>query len=236
MARRSGLTLIELIVVLSILAGVVALAWPSLRKSLAASALQDAAQQLQSEIRWAQSEAVHSGHAMVVWLPLEEGPLQIESLDEALAKDASLPASNAMREPVGQELSEPEGLESRRDRVRPEARARRPKDREVSLADDLVIVSYGPLPDDSQETDSEDGGILRQAETPASSEEPGGLAMEPAAEPSSGSRPIRRVPLSVLPKGAIRDSAIEIMQPSTDRSLWLSILRQGESMRVEKDR
>jgi hypothetical protein len=60
--------------------------------------------------------------------------------------------------------------------------------------------------------------------------------MELAAEPSGDSRPMRRVPMIVLPNGAIRDSAIQIVQPSTDRSLWLSISRQGESMRAEKDR
>jgi|LakMenE18May11ns_1017448.scaffolds.fasta_scaffold9959640_22 prepilin-type N-terminal cleavage/methylation domain-containing protein len=236
MARRSGLTLIELIVVLSILAGVVALAWPSLRKSLAASALQDGARQLQSEIRWAQAEAVRSGQAMVVWLPLENGPMQIESLEEALASDASLPASAAMSESAAEEVSQTEGLPNRQDRGMPEVRARKPKDREVLLAEDLLIVSYGPVPDDSEESESADGGVSQPADTPASVEAPGEMQMEMATEPSGNSRPIRRVPLIVLPNGAIRDSAIEMVQPSTDRSLWLNISLQGESMRVEKDR
>jgi type II secretory pathway pseudopilin PulG len=230
------LTLIELIVVLSILAGVVALAWPSLRKSLAASALQEAARQLQSEIRWAQDEAVRSGHAMVVWLPLEEGPLQIESLEDALALDTSLTPSAGLREPVEKEGDEPEGLVGQKDRGRPQLQARQPRDREVRLADDLVIAYYGPLPNDSDETESEEDGTEPQRQIRASSEEAGELPMELAAEPSGDSRPMRRVPMIVLPNGAIRDSAIQIVQPSTDRSLWLSISRQGESMRAEKDR
>jgi hypothetical protein len=44
------------------------------------------------------------------------------------------------------------------------------------------------------------------------------------------------VPLIVLPNGEIRESVIEIVQPSTDRSLRLTISRRGESMRVERDR
>jgi prepilin-type N-terminal cleavage/methylation domain-containing protein len=236
MARRSGLTLIELIVVLSILVGVVALAWPSLRKSLATSALQDASRQLQSEIRWAQAEAIRSGQAMVVWLPLEDGPLRIESLEEALANSASLPASGALSESVEQELLEPEGLASRLDRGRPKVRASRPKDREVLLADDLVIVSYGPIPDDSEETDSEDGSGFQTASSASPFEETAKMQKELAPEPSRDTRTIRRVPLIVSPNGEIRDSAIEIVQPSTDRSLWLTISRQGESMRVERDR
>jgi prepilin-type N-terminal cleavage/methylation domain-containing protein len=236
MARRSGLTLIELIVVLSILAGVVALAWPSLRKSLAASALQDAARQLQSEIRWAQAEARGSGHAMVVWLPLEEGPLQIESLEGALTRDLSLSASAASREPAEQGFLEPERLANRQAGGRLEFRTRIPKDREVLLAEGFVIVSYGPLPDDSEELESEDGSVPQQLESPASSEEMGDGQEGLEIEPVSDSRPIRRVPLIVLPNGTIRDSAIEIVQPSTDRSLRLSISRQGDSMRVEKDR
>jgi prepilin-type N-terminal cleavage/methylation domain-containing protein len=236
MARRSGLTLIELIVVLSILAGVVALAWPSLRKSLAASALQDAARQVQSEIRWAQAEAIRSGQAMVVWLPLEDGPLRIVSLEEALASNASLTASAALSEPVEQEFLEPDGLASRLDRGRSKDRARRPKDREVQLAEDLVIVSYGPMPDDSEETDSEEDSVPQTANSPAPLEETGEMPMELATEPSSDAGTIRRVPLIVLPNGEIRESAIEIVQPSTDRSLRLTISRRGESMRVERDR
>jgi type II secretory pathway pseudopilin PulG len=230
------LTLIELIVVLSILAGVVALAWPSLRKSLAASALQDATRQLQSEIRWAQTEAIRSGQAMVVWLPLEDGPLQIESLEVALANNASLSTSGALNEPVEQEIADPEGVSNRQDRGKPEFRARKPKNRQVLLADDLAIVSYGPLADDSEESQAEDGSVAQWAETPSSFDEAREVPMDLATEPSGDSRPNRRVPLIVLPNGAIRDGAIEVVQPSTDRSVWLNISRQGESMRVERER
>ncbi|MBN2217459.1 MAG: prepilin-type N-terminal cleavage/methylation domain-containing protein, partial [Pirellulales bacterium] len=60
---RRGVTLIELLLVLAILALVAATAWPSLERSLADQRLRDAADTIRAEWQHARAQAMSSGVA-----------------------------------------------------------------------------------------------------------------------------------------------------------------------------
>ena len=66
-----GFTLVELIMVMVVLAGVMAIAAPSLNKFFRNSALNDEARRIVGLIEMARHEAISSGYTMQVWFDLE---------------------------------------------------------------------------------------------------------------------------------------------------------------------
>jgi prepilin-type N-terminal cleavage/methylation domain-containing protein len=66
-----GFTLVELIMVMVVLAGVMAIAAPSLNKFFRNSALNDEARRIVGLIEMARHEAISSGYPMQVWFDLE---------------------------------------------------------------------------------------------------------------------------------------------------------------------
>ena len=78
-----GFTLLELMIVLAILAMLIAVAWPSLRRPLMRSAAQQAARQLVRDLARARMAAIDSGQ--IVALRFEPGgPRYVVELAESL--------------------------------------------------------------------------------------------------------------------------------------------------------
>lgn len=118
-ARSRGFTLLEMIIVLAILALVVALAWPTLRRPLAKSVTQEAARQLARDLAHARLLAIDCGQTMA--LRFEPGGYRYtvkpaesqgqEDQAEALVEDDVQPAlSDDQPAPL-----EPETIESQLD-------------------------------------------------------------------------------------------------------------------------
>ncbi|MCC6486831.1 MAG: GspH/FimT family pseudopilin [Candidatus Hydrogenedentes bacterium] len=70
-ASCRGLTLIELILVMGLLAGIAALSIPKVLGSLEGQYLHDEARRIIAASRYARSEAISSGQAMKLWVRLE---------------------------------------------------------------------------------------------------------------------------------------------------------------------
>lgn len=95
-----GVTLIELLLVLAILALVAATAWPSLERSLADQRLRDAADTIRAEWQHARAQAMSSGVAYQFHYMPEERVYWIEPCDDATV--SSEPAASASANALGQ--------------------------------------------------------------------------------------------------------------------------------------
>lgn len=112
--RRRGYSMMEIVVVLSVLAGMAALAYPLLKPPIAKLRLQAAGQEVATELAKARVKAMQSGVAQVFRVQLHTGKFQVlpasESDDDAPAeaksarlenaKDDSVQANSAERSPM----------------------------------------------------------------------------------------------------------------------------------------
>lgn len=69
--KHQGFSMLELMIVLVLMVGILAIAWPSLQRPFRQASLQTAAQQLREAIDDSRSQAITSGHP--VFLELKEG-------------------------------------------------------------------------------------------------------------------------------------------------------------------
>lgn len=92
---RRGVTLIELLLVLAILALVAATAWPSLERSLADQRLRDAADTIRAEWQHARAQAMSSGVAYQFHYAPEDRVYWIEPCDDAALSSEPAAAPNA---------------------------------------------------------------------------------------------------------------------------------------------
>ncbi|MFO7906461.1 MAG: prepilin-type N-terminal cleavage/methylation domain-containing protein [Planctomycetota bacterium] len=88
-ARRSAFTLLELLIVLVLLAFMVAITWPLLRKPLQRSLTEQAARQLREDLARARLNAIESGRAMAIHYELDGGKYWIAPADTATGDEPS---------------------------------------------------------------------------------------------------------------------------------------------------
>ncbi|MFW6170898.1 MAG: prepilin-type N-terminal cleavage/methylation domain-containing protein [Planctomycetota bacterium] len=90
--RPRGFTLLELLIVLVLLAFMVAITWPLLRKPLQRSLTQQAARQLRKDLAQARLNAIESGRTMAIQYELDGGSYRIAPAD-TLSGDGSSAAT-----------------------------------------------------------------------------------------------------------------------------------------------
>ena len=100
--RRSAFTLLELMIVLALMAFLVAIAWPTLRRPLNRSATQEAARQLVEELGSARLDAIETGQVMAFRYELGGSRYWIGPAD-AMGLDDELPEGDEL-ESVDDEL------------------------------------------------------------------------------------------------------------------------------------
>ncbi|HEY0983048.1 MULTISPECIES: pilus assembly FimT family protein [unclassified Schlesneria] len=99
-SRRRGHSMMEMVVVMSVLASMAALSWPMLKSPMDKLRLQSAAQEVSAALSKARLKAMQSGEAQVFRFQLHTGKFQVKpmSLDDAQAgglPDVELSASEA---------------------------------------------------------------------------------------------------------------------------------------------
>lgn len=87
--RPRGFTLLELLIVLVLLAFMVAMTWPLLRKPLQRSLTQQAARQLRKDLAQARLNAIESGRTMAIQYELDGGKYRIAPADAVSGDDSS---------------------------------------------------------------------------------------------------------------------------------------------------
>lgn len=125
---RRGHSMMEMVVVMSILAGMVAFSWPMLKSPMAKVRLQAAAQEVSSELAKARLKAMQSGVAQVFEVQMHSGKFRVVPVDDdaestsekpvpqPLASDANLANANEHSpltdeaDQVRDEMELPEGI------------------------------------------------------------------------------------------------------------------------------
>jgi len=99
-AARTGFSLLELLMVLAVIAGLVALAWPNLRKPLSDTPLSQAAANLRELIDECRYQAVLRGELTMLRLEKESSAIDMGSWESLLAEQLQLstPVENASAE------------------------------------------------------------------------------------------------------------------------------------------
>ena len=112
--KRQGLTLLETMLTLALLAGLTALAWPALEKPFAVERLRKSADQLHADLTRARATAIRSGQTLELVVDAASGHYAIVPIAgfAAAAPDAS--TVSAVAPPVGAEHAPgqalPEGI------------------------------------------------------------------------------------------------------------------------------
>ena len=86
---RRGHSMMEMMVVMSVLAGMAALSWPMLQSPLSKLRLQSAAQEVTTELAKARLKAMQSGVAQVFRIQLHTGKFQVTAASDEDSDDAS---------------------------------------------------------------------------------------------------------------------------------------------------
>ena len=81
---RGGYSLLELLIVLTVLVGLLAIAWPSLSKPLANSDLLEAGNQLRTQLSEARLLAIHSGEPVIVRIECDSGMITFANWHQAM--------------------------------------------------------------------------------------------------------------------------------------------------------
>lgn len=101
--RRSAFTLLELLIVLVLLAFMVAITWPLLRKPMQRSLTEQAARQLREDLARARLNAIESGRTMAVHYELDGGKYWIAPADTATGDEPSPETLDNQRNSRGRE-------------------------------------------------------------------------------------------------------------------------------------
>ncbi|MEC8863134.1 MAG: prepilin-type N-terminal cleavage/methylation domain-containing protein [Planctomycetota bacterium] len=81
---RGGYSLLELLIVLTVLVGLLAIAWPSLSKPLANSDLLEAGNQLRTQLSEARLLAIQSGEPVIVRIECDSGMITFANWHQAM--------------------------------------------------------------------------------------------------------------------------------------------------------
>ena len=81
---RGGYSLLELLIVLTVLVGLLAIAWPSLSKPLANSDLLEAGNQLRTQLSEARLLAIQSGEPVIVRIECNSGMITFANWHQAM--------------------------------------------------------------------------------------------------------------------------------------------------------
>lgn len=81
-SQRRGHSMMEMVVVMSVLAGMAALSWPMLKSPMDKLRLQSAAQEVSAALSKARLKAMQSGEAQVFRFQLHTGKFQVKPLSE----------------------------------------------------------------------------------------------------------------------------------------------------------
>ncbi|MEC7446405.1 MAG: prepilin-type N-terminal cleavage/methylation domain-containing protein [Planctomycetota bacterium] len=81
---RGGYSLLELLIVLTVLVGLLAIAWPSLSKPLANSDLLEAGNQLRTQLSEARLLAIQSGEPVIVRIECDSGVITFANWHQAM--------------------------------------------------------------------------------------------------------------------------------------------------------
>lgn len=108
-SRRRGYSLMEMLIVLSVLAGMAAMAWPMLQSPLGKLRLQAAAQEVSTELSKARLKAMQSGVTQVFRIQMNTGKFQVSAAtddDESNSdSDESSSASSELAQSSPEERS-----------------------------------------------------------------------------------------------------------------------------------
>jgi type II secretory pathway component PulJ len=104
---RDGHSMMEMLVVVTVLAGIATVAWPMLRTPVSKLQLQSAAQEVTSELAKARMKAMQSGVSQVFRVQLHTGKFQVATVDAT--DDEQPPASaDAVAKAHAQSATSPE--------------------------------------------------------------------------------------------------------------------------------
>lgn len=87
--NRRGHSMMEMVVVMSVLAGMAAISWPMLQSPLSKLRLQSAAQEVTTELAKARLKAMQSGVAQVFRIQMHTGKFQVTAASDDDSEDAS---------------------------------------------------------------------------------------------------------------------------------------------------
>jgi len=105
---RRGHSMMEMVVVMSILAGMVAFSWPMLKSPMAKVRLQAAAQEVSSELTKARLKAMQSGVAQVFEVQMHSGKFRVVPVD---AEDGESTADKPVPRPLADDVNLASALE-----------------------------------------------------------------------------------------------------------------------------
>lgn len=104
-SNRRGHSMMEMMVVMSVLAGMATLSWPMLQSPLSKLRLQSAAQEVTTELAKARLKAMQSGVAQVFRIQLNTGKFQVMAAsDEESDDDSSLDSMEVAETSSGSDL------------------------------------------------------------------------------------------------------------------------------------
>jgi type II secretory pathway pseudopilin PulG len=99
-ARASGFSLLELIIVLVVMIGLLAIAWPSLQRPLRRTSLSEAAQTLRSAIDDSRYQAITTGTPVFVRLGQGEDAIRSGSFGSFMSDDAEFGSLGSSLQPA----------------------------------------------------------------------------------------------------------------------------------------
>lgn len=85
--QRAAFSLLELLIVLVVMVGLLAVAWPSLRRPLADSVLQQAGHEIRRAFEDARQAALATGRPVLLRLHAESGTLELQTMEEVIGRD-----------------------------------------------------------------------------------------------------------------------------------------------------
>ncbi len=91
--NRRGHSMMEMVIVMSILAGMAAMSWPMLKSPLSKMRLQAAAQEVSTELAKARLKAMQSGVAQVFRIQMHTGKFQVMAASDDESTDESKPSA-----------------------------------------------------------------------------------------------------------------------------------------------